>query len=535
MKNDTPSKIDQQIQERSAEVFTLRNDPACTEEQHALLEKASLPCDPDLAKTLNELFQRQPQGRKEFACMQADGLRRASRGLRTEQIFRAYGVLELVTPVRQGNQLLHALFSGPLKVSPWTAQEKETLAALCGISTGDLPASLDNAILFSPDLIQYLVRSREDYAQLLAHSLKLSETPHPEEAAPMPSSIGLELLQPGFADHLDLLFSSVQKELRSSGPLSEASCERIRLATQRGRHLASHIRQRSQGTLEPTGDVSVHQLLTQWKNEFSRQHPALRINLRLDAKADQVTANPQQLQHMLFTLMASVVDGLSEGAAVMGLSTRTVQHHGEPFLHVEIRDGGGLATFAGVGGETDAKLTEEQNQAALEFADWFTLASRMKAELNVLRDEGIVTRAELYLPLHPQAVEESTDPHHIWIVEDEDREFESLHHMLQTDNLHCTRFVSAADLREKFSLTTNPPDLVLLKYYLPDQRGAEVRSWIYEQDPALPVIMISGLQATHPGIATANSLPSTLYLQKPFDSQDLLDMVHMNLDDTLPG
>lgn len=219
----------------------------------------------------------------------------------------------------------------------------------------------------------------------------------------------------------------------------------------------------------------------------------------------------------------------------MGLSTRTVQHHGEPFLHVEIRDGGGLATFAGVGGETDAKLTEEQNQAALEFADWFTLASRMKAELNVLRDEGIVTRAELYLPLHPQAVEESTDPHHIWIVEDEDREFESLHHMLQTDNLHCTRFVSAADLREKFSLTTNPPDLVLLKYYLPDQRGAEVRSWIYEQDPALPVIMISGLQATHPGIATANSLPSTLYLQKPFDSQDLLDMVHMNLDDTLPG
>jgi DNA-binding response OmpR family regulator len=107
--------------------------------------------------------------------------------------------------------------------------------------------------------------------------------------------------------------------------------------------------------------------------------------------------------------------------------------------------------------------------------------------------------------------------------------------MLQTLPVSCTRFHSAAELKEKFATASTAPDMVLLKYYLPDERGADVRSWIYEQDPSLPVILISSLDATHPGIATVNRLPSTLYLQKPFDASALLDMIHLNLDDTLAG
>jgi CheY-like chemotaxis protein len=279
--------------------------------------------------------------------------------------------------------------------------------------------------------------------------------------------------------------------------------------------------------------------LERWQTHFSEKYPNLRTTLRLEAQKNCLSANTHQLQHMLFTLMASIADGLPEGRAIMGLSTRNFEKNGIEILHLEIRDGGGLATFAGLGGESDKQMILEQNEAADEFADWFTLASHMGAELHLRRDEGIVTRAELILPLHglenDQASDTEIEGHHLWIVEDDDREYESLLHMLGNSNLHCSRFTSAADLRTNFDLAKISPDMVLLKYHLPDQRGAEVRAWLYEQDSNLPVILVSGLQATHPGIATANSLPSTLYLQKPFDSQDLLDMVTMNLNDTLPG
>lgn len=536
MQNETLQDLTRQKQALSDQVFSVLENDRLAPSLHQLLNEKKQGADPELNRILTDLFQRQPKGKKEFLRMEIDVLRRASRGQETESIFRAYGVLNLVTPVKHLGKTVYAIVSGPIKISPWTPQEKETLAGLCGLNLRDLPASLDQSAIYSPQHVQMLIRQQNREAALWTLLLSQQNQSGKEESTPLPSSVGMELLQPGFADHLDLLFNSIQRELRHPESLTPSHLQRIQTATNRGRHLVDQIRTLSQSALSGSEDVSVHTILKKWEQHFHQQLPSLRINLRLEATDDAVTANAQQLQHMLFTLMASVADGLPEGRAVMGLSTRNLERNDEPVLHLEIRDGGGLATFAGLGGETDRHLLLEQNEAAGEFADWFTLASHMDAELQLLRDDGIVTRAELFLPLHPKI--ESADPqasHQIWIVEDDDREYQSLHHMLSTAGLQISRFNSAADLRRNFDLAKASPDMVLLKYYLPDQRGAEVRSWLYEQDSHLPVILISSLQATHPGIATANSLPSTLYLQKPFDSQSLLDMVKMNLDDTLPG
>ena len=535
MQKENHADLTRQFNELSTESLSLLMDPQTPVALNKQLTELNAACDPQLENLLTDLFDQKIKGQKEYLRMKIDALRRVSRSRETEQVFRAYGVLELVTPVRLNGKIKHILFSGPLKISPWTKQEKETLATICDLQTRELPGALDKASIYSPAQIKLLILKQNQIAELLATLLNQPEENTKEDGA-LPSSLGLDLLQPGFAEHLDLLFTTVLQELRKSPPLPASSINRMQTAMQRGRHLAGQIRKLSQETFRATGEVSVHEILEKWQKEFGRQHASLRINLRLDAETDQVTANAHQLQHMLFTLMASIADGLPEGRAIMGVSTRNITKNQEKLLHLEIRDGGGLATFAGVGGQTDQTVLLEQNQAAEEFADWFTLASRMDAELHVLRDEGVVTRAELLLPLQPKSKpENAANAHHLWIVEDDDREFESLQHMLNQGDLHCARFTSAEELRKNFALAKQPPDLVLLKYYLPDQRGAEVRSWLYEQDPALPVILISGLQATHPGIATANSLPSTLYLQKPYDSQTLLDMVKMNLDDTLPG
>lgn len=536
MQNESLQDLERQKKLLSAQFFSLAEHPHLPAEIKKAAAEKPLPADPALDETLSALFQRHPKGRKEFLRMEIDVLRRAMRGQETENIFRAYGVLNLVTPVKWHGRTVHALISGPIKVNPWTPQEKETLAALCGLSLRDLPASLDQTPIFQPEQVKLLIRQQTREAALWTLLLQQKPAPAADSAPPLPCTAGLDLLQPGFADHLDLLFSTLQLELRHPESLQTAGIQRMQNATTRGRHLVNQIRTLSTGTFSSTEKVAVHPILKKWEQHFQQQLPSLRINLRLDAEKDNVTANPQQLQHMLFTLMASVADGLPEGRAVMGLSTRNQQRNGETVLHLEIRDGGGLATFAGIGGETDRTVLREQNEASGEFADWFTLATHMDAELRLLNDEGVVTRAELFLPLQAHLTPaDALAQHHIWIVEDDDREYESLMHMLNQAGLHISRFKNAADLRRDFALATVPPDLVLLKYYLPDQRGAEVRSWLYEQDSHLPVILVSSLQATHPGIATANSLPSTLYLQKPFDSQTLLDMVKMNLDDALPG
>lgn len=500
-----------------------------------LLESVNEPVDPILHDSLEASFRKTPRGQKEALRMELDILRRLSRCRDTEHIFRAFGVLILATPVRVKGKVTHAVISGPVKVNAWTATEKQTLAKLCDCALKDLPSELDQSGLYSPPQVDALIRQQKQTANLIRTLLEASSSSAPAGDSRQSSPAGLDLLQPGFAQHLDLLFSTIQRELRDPKEISLFGRKRIQLATTRGRHLMELIQRRSADTLATLEIISIHEELKRWAEHLGRLEPSLRINLKLEAERDQLYTNPHRLQHLLFTLMASIADGLPEGRAIMGVSTRIDAAGPEERLHIELRDGGGLETFAGVAPEVEQQLVSEHNLAADEFADWISLATQLDAELKIRRDEGVVTRIELFLPLGNTPSGAATDTasglHQVWIVEDDDREYETLVRMLSTTRLICTRFTSAADIRKQFALSPRPPDLVVLKYHLPDQRGAEVRSWLYEQDTDLPVILISSFHATHPGIATANSLPSTLYLQKPFDSRDLIDMIKMNLDE----
>lgn len=504
-------------------------------DQKRILEAVNQPVDPLLDSALIAAFQKTPRGQKEALRMEVDILRRVSRCRDTEHIFRAFGVLILATPVRVNGKVVHALISGPIKVNAWTASEKQTLAKLCDSSLKELPAELDQSSLYSPTQVDALVRHQKQTSELIQSLLQPSSQSAPTVGSTQSSTAGLDLLQPGFAQHLDLLFSTIQRELRDPKEISLFGRKRIQLATTRGRHLVDLIQRRSADTLANLEIISIHEELKRWADHLGRLEPALRINLKLEAEQDQLHTNPHRLQHLLFTLMASIADGLPEGRAIMGVSTRIDELGPGKRLHIEIRDGGGLETFAGVTPDVERQLVSEHNLAAEEFADWISLATQLDAELKIRRDEGVVTRIELFLRLGDAPSAAATEPssglHQIWIVEDDDQEYETLVRMLSTTRLICTRFTSAADIRGQFALSPRPPDMVLLKYHLPDQRGAEVRSWLYEQDADLPVILISSFHVTHPGIATANSLPSTLYLQKPFDSQDLIDMIKMNLDE----
>ncbi|GEM_PF-1509722 len=542
-----PSELDrlkQTLADLRQDVFCLRERP---EEVLDLKQRLSstllqdpLPVDPVLASSLETAFQRKSSGRREWLVMQIDECRRLQRGRESEQIMRAYGVLHVVTPVKFHGKTVFGLRSGPMKISPWSQQEQATLAKLCGISVSDLPAELLTGPVLTQHHIESVKQSQEQRAGLI-ECLIDSTAPAPSPASPVTTEPGLlDLLQPGFADHLDVLFRVVQmeaKQLEDGSPV-ESARSRLLQVTQRGRHLVDSIRDLTRVDNVPHHPVSLHDSLSQWCEQLQTQSPSLRIQQRFEAVDDQVWASPHSLNHLLFSIISGVADGLPEGTGMLGISTRNREHQGKPCIHLEIRDGGGLSTFAGVGRPLDQAILEEQNEENQAFADWVALAENLDADLQILREDGVVTRAELWIfPGEPDAAQadETGNVPSVWVVEDEDRDYETVRHMMTEAGVRPFRLQNAAELRNHYLHATEAPSLVMLKYLLPDERGAHLRTWLYEQDPELPVILSSSFTATHPGIATAVHLPGTMFLQKPYDRQSLLDMLRMTIDETLPG
>lgn len=528
MNPSLPPDSQKQREELSSRAFSLLREVSDQKKQE--LEQLCTPLEPELAEALSIIFQQTPTGRQEAHRMEMDVLRRALKCEQTEQIFRPFGVLELVTPVRIGGETGFVIRSGPLLVESWSTRAAETLAKLSGVKAADHPEQLEQTPVYSPSHIQMISRLQEQMAHWVTASFEPGEAAVSSNPAMEPTS--MDLLQPGFTDHLDVLFGMIQQATPPPRSLTATEAARIHTIAERGRNLTEQARKLRDHSLQDPEPHSVHSVISGWCDKLESQQPHLRIRTRLEAKHEQVVADPRQLHHLMYTLLCGITDGLPEGRALIGVSTRNEYREGKELLHVEIRDGGGLETFAGVGGELDRQLVSEQDQVADENAEWTALASRMNAEIRILRDADTVTRAEVFLPLSPEEdlSEHTTNPHVVWIIEDDEREAHHLLRMLKTLSVASVRFTSAAELKENFATASAAPDIVLLKYYLPDERGADVRSWLYEQDPTLPVILISSLDATHPGIATVNRLPSTLYLQKPFDAPDLLNMLHLNLD-----
>lgn len=485
------------------------------------------PCDPAGMELLSLVFSQTPAGKLEALRLEVDVLRRA-RSRQPEQFQTPFGTARWITPVLQNQQVVHVLDSGPVKLNPWSPAEKEMLAKTCGLSIKQLPEALDAMPVFRPEHLTILHRQQMHLAE--AMSRLLAQTEPVETDTHTGEGMTLDLLQPGFADHLSHLFQTLQAELPPSR--STATPDRMRLAIQRGQHLVQQLQHLARQQTRRREPLAIHPLLRKWTHHLQKE-TGCRFDLKLGATNDRLTANPHTVNHLLYTLLAGISDGPQAPGGLIGVSTRNQTHAGHPVLHLEIRDRHGLATFAGVSLAWDEEILDEQNEANEEYADWVALARSMEARLRILRENDLITRIELLLPLTPADRTEPAEPPpgaaRIWMVLENETEAGQLRHMINEYGAHTHWLRSGKALREHYLSAGEPPDLILLEYLLSDIRGLALRSWLYEQDPDLPVILMSAFSASHPGIATASNLPATLYLQKPFDTQTLFDMLHMTL------
>ena len=114
----------------------------------------------------------------------------------------------------------------------------------------------------------------------------------------------------------------------------------------------------------------------------------------------------------------------------------------------------------------------------------------------------------------------------VYIVDDEEPVRNALRFLAKSDGLNSESFDSAQAFLD--SLENIGPGCLLLDVCMPDMTGLELQEALLERKAEIPVIILTG----HADVATAVRAMkggATDFIEKPFDSEDLLERVHQCL------
>lgn len=114
----------------------------------------------------------------------------------------------------------------------------------------------------------------------------------------------------------------------------------------------------------------------------------------------------------------------------------------------------------------------------------------------------------------------------VYIVDDEEPVRNALRFLAKSDGLNSESFDSAQAFLD--SLENIGPGCLLLDVFMPDMTGLELQEALLERKAEIPVIILTG----HADVATAVRAMkggATDFIEKPFDSEDLLERVHQCL------
>lgn len=114
----------------------------------------------------------------------------------------------------------------------------------------------------------------------------------------------------------------------------------------------------------------------------------------------------------------------------------------------------------------------------------------------------------------------------VYIVDDEEPVRNALQFLTKSDGLESESFATAQAFLD--SLEDIGPGCLLLDVCMPDMTGLELQEVLHERKVEIPVIILTG----HADVATAVRAMkggATDFIEKPFDSDDLLTRVHQCL------
>jgi two-component system, cell cycle sensor histidine kinase and response regulator CckA len=115
-------------------------------------------------------------------------------------------------------------------------------------------------------------------------------------------------------------------------------------------------------------------------------------------------------------------------------------------------------------------------------------------------------------------------PVSVLVVEDEDPLRRLLERLLVREGYHVTLARHGADALHIASALEHPIELVITDLVMPELGGREVAEALRANNPALPVLFISGYDPD-PVVLGASDHAPTAFLAKPFTGSALLERV----------
>lgn len=119
----------------------------------------------------------------------------------------------------------------------------------------------------------------------------------------------------------------------------------------------------------------------------------------------------------------------------------------------------------------------------------------------------------------------------ILVVDDDDSVRAMLARLLRTAGHEVALAKSGAAARE--TLGARDVDVIVSDIVMPGDSGLDLRRWLAEHHPSIPVILTSGYSHEEPTDFAAK-IPGTWFLQKPFGAADLLNLIQ-DVAGTSPG
>ena len=330
--------------------------------------------------------------------------------------------------------------------------------------------------------------------------------------------------------------------LRSSGfsPEIDAEMAVIEKAAQDGRETVRRIqefsRTRADRPFEPLSipdiiDDAVEITRSRWKTESERRNVKVTINLEYE-KVPQILGSSTELREVFTNLILNSADAMPQGGT---LTLRCFRSGNE--VHAEVEDSGVGMTEEIRRHLFDPFFTTKGNSGTgLGLSVAYGIVARHDGTIQVDTALGKGTRFVLLFPIsdlvQPSENADVSDaprperPGRILVIDDEQPIAQLIQDALSLAGHRVDVAVSAVEGLKMAAISDY--DLVLTDLGMPDMSGWEVASRIREQDPDLPVVLVTGWGTTIDDAEIARSGIAGV-VHKPFEIRDLVATVHRKI------
>jgi len=327
---------------------------------------------------------------------------------------------------------------------------------------------------------------------------------------------------------------------RGYAPDVDAEMAVIEKAAQDGRETVRRIQEFSRTrTDRPFEALSLAGILddaveitrSRWKTESERRNVRVKIALECD-KVPPILGSATELREVFTNLILNASDAMPQGGT---LTLRCFRNGGE--VHAEVED-----TGVGMTEEIRRHLfdpfftTKGNSGTGLGMSVAYGIVTRHEGTIQVETALGKGTRFLLTFPASDRVAEDRTSTHtevprpecpgRILVIDDEQPIAQLIQDALSIEGHKVDVAMSAGEGLRMADVSDY--DLVLTDLGMPDMSGWEVAARIREQDPDLPVVLVTGWGTTIDDSEVARSGIAGV-VHKPFEIRDLVETVHREI------